>query len=46
MAENILNGTLDHKCMDIKEIRAIVGQLKRHPTIQVMLSPIVATADF
>jgi hypothetical protein len=46
MAENILNGTLDHKCMDNEAIRAIVGQLKRHPTIQGILTPIVTTADF
>jgi hypothetical protein len=46
MAENILNGTLDHKCMDNKETRAIVGQLKRHQTIQGIVSPIVTTADF
>jgi hypothetical protein len=31
--ENILNGTLEHKCMDNEAICAIVGQPKRHPTI-------------
>jgi hypothetical protein len=46
MAENILNGTLEHECMDNAAIRAIVGQLKRHPTIQGSLKPIVTTADF
>jgi hypothetical protein len=28
MAENILNGTLDHECMDNEAVRAIVGNLK------------------
>jgi hypothetical protein len=46
MAENILNGTLDQECMDNDVIGAIVGQLKRHPTIQGILTPIVTTADF
>jgi hypothetical protein len=46
MAENILNGTLDHKYMEKEAIYAIVGQLKRQPTIQGILSPIVTTADF
>jgi hypothetical protein len=46
MAENILNGTLDHECMDNEAIRAILGQLKIHPPIQGILTPIVTTADF
>jgi hypothetical protein len=46
MAESILNGTLEHECMDKEAIRAIVGQLKHHPTIQGILKPIVTTADF
>jgi hypothetical protein len=46
MAVNILNGTLEHECMDNEALRAIVGQLKRHPTIQGILKPIVTTADF
>jgi hypothetical protein len=45
MCENILNGTLEHECMDNEAIRAIFGQLKRHPTIQGILKPIVTTAD-
>jgi hypothetical protein len=32
--------------MDNEEIRAILGQLKRHPTIQGILKPIVITAYF
>jgi hypothetical protein len=46
MDENILNGTLEHECMDNEAICAIGGQLKRHPKIQGILSPIVMTADF
>jgi hypothetical protein len=46
MAESILNGTLAQECMDNEAIRAIIGQLKRHPTIQGILKPIVTTADF
>jgi hypothetical protein len=33
MAEDILDGTLDHDCMKDDAIRAIVQQLKRHPPI-------------
>jgi hypothetical protein len=46
VAENILNVTLEHECMDNEAICDIVGQLKRHPTIQGILKPIVTTADF
>jgi hypothetical protein len=37
MAESILNGTLEHKCIYHEKICAIVGQLKRHSTIQGIL---------
>jgi hypothetical protein len=46
MAEEILEGTLDHECMKNEAIRAIVQQLKRHPTIQGILTPIVSAKDF
>jgi hypothetical protein len=46
MAESIPNGTLEHECMENEAIRAIVGHLKRHRTIQGILSPIVTTKDF
>jgi hypothetical protein len=45
MAENILNGTLEHEFINNEAICAIVGQLKKHPTIQGIFSPIVTTAD-
>jgi hypothetical protein len=46
MAEVIFDRTLEHECMKDKEIRAIVQQLKRHPTIQGILTPIVSANDF
>jgi hypothetical protein len=46
MVENILSFTLYHEYMDNDTIQTIVGQLKRHPTIQGILTPIVTAADF
>jgi hypothetical protein len=46
IAEEILDGTLYHDCMKDDAIRAIVQQLKRHPTIQGILTPIVSAKDF
>jgi hypothetical protein len=46
MVEDILDGTLDHDCMKDEEIWSIVQQLKRHPTIQGILTPIVSAKDF
>jgi hypothetical protein len=46
MAESILNGTLEQEYMEDEGIRAIVEQLKRHPTIQGILTSIVKTKDF
>jgi hypothetical protein len=46
MVEDILNGTLEHECMEDEAIRAIVEQLKRHPAIQDILTPIVTAKDF
>jgi hypothetical protein len=45
VAEEILDGTLDHDCMKDDAIRAIIQQLKRHPTIQGMLTPIMSFKD-
>jgi hypothetical protein len=42
MAEDILDGTLEHDCMKDEVIRAIVQQLKRHPAIQGIMTPIVS----
>jgi hypothetical protein len=46
MAADIYNGTLDHEALDDKAINAIVIQLRKHPEIQKILSPIVTEEDF
>jgi hypothetical protein len=46
MANIVLNCTLEHECMYNEAILEIIGQLKRHPTIQGILTPIVTPADF
>jgi hypothetical protein len=45
MTEEILDWTLDHDCMKYDTIRAICQQLKRHPTIQGILTPTVSAKD-
>jgi hypothetical protein len=45
MAEEILDGTLDHDCMKDDAIRAIVQHLKRYPAIQGILTPKVSAND-
>jgi hypothetical protein len=46
MADNIYNGTLDHEDLDDKAINAIVIQLRKHPAIQQIISPIVTEEEF
>jgi hypothetical protein len=46
MAEEILDGTLEHECMKDESSRSIFQQLKRHPTIQGILTPIVSVKYF
>jgi hypothetical protein len=46
MAEEIVDVTLEHECMKDEAIWAIAQQLKRHPTIQGILTPIVSVKDF
>jgi hypothetical protein len=46
MDESILNGTLENVCMEDEAIRAIVEQLKRHKSIQGILTPIVTANNF
>jgi hypothetical protein len=45
MVEEILDVTLEHECMKDEEIGSIVQQLKRHPTIQGILTPIISAKD-
>jgi hypothetical protein len=46
MADEIYNGTLDHEALNDEAINAIVIQLRKHPAIQKILSPIVTEEDF
>jgi hypothetical protein len=46
MAEEILDRMLQQECMKDEAIRAFVQKLKRHPTIQGILTPIVSAKDF
>jgi hypothetical protein len=41
IANGIYNGTLDHEALDDKATNAIVTQLRKHPAILQILSPIV-----
>jgi hypothetical protein len=45
--EDVLDGILDHDCMKDDAIRVNIQQLKRHPTIQgILTTPIVYAKDF
>jgi hypothetical protein len=44
--KRILDGTLDHDCIKDDVAWAIVQQLKSHPTIQGILTPIVSEKAF
>jgi hypothetical protein len=46
MANNILEGTLQHECLSNEAIRAIVNQLREHPMVQQIWKPIVMPEDF
>jgi hypothetical protein len=46
MAEEILDGTLEHECTKDEKVWAIFQQLKMHSTIQDILTPIVSANDF
>jgi hypothetical protein len=46
MTDNIFNGTLDHAALDDEAINAIVNQLRKHPEMQKILSPIITEEDF
>jgi hypothetical protein len=46
MAEEILDGTLEHDLMKDEAILAIIQKLKRQPTIQGILTPILSAKDF
>jgi hypothetical protein len=46
MADDIYNGTLEHRSLTDHAIQAIVKQLRKHPLLTKMISPVVTTEDF
>jgi signal recognition particle subunit SEC65 len=46
MANDILEGTLQHECLSNEAIRAIVNQLREHPVVKRIVNPIVTPEDF
>jgi hypothetical protein len=46
MADDIYNGTLEHRSLTDHAIKAIVKQLRKHPLLTKMISPVMTTEDF
>jgi hypothetical protein len=46
MADDIYNGTLEHRSLTYHAIKAIVKQLRKHPLLTKMIYPVVTTEDF
>jgi hypothetical protein len=46
MADDIYNGTLEHRSLTDHAIKAIVKQFSKHPLLTQMIYPIVTTEDF
>jgi hypothetical protein len=46
MADDIYNGTLEHRSLTDHSIQAIVKQLRKHPLLTKMISPVMTTEDF
>jgi hypothetical protein len=46
MANDILEGTLQHECLSNEAIRAIVNQLREHPMVQEICNPLVTPEYF
>jgi hypothetical protein len=46
MADDIYNGTLEHRSLTDHAIQAIVKELRKHPLLTKMISPVVTTEDF
>jgi hypothetical protein len=46
MAEDILEGTLEHEALRDDAIQAIVKQPEQHPTIHKIIKPIITVEDF
>jgi hypothetical protein len=45
MADDIYNGTLEHRSLTDHDVRAIVKPLRNHPLLMKMISPVVTTED-
>jgi hypothetical protein len=45
MADDIYNSTLEHRSLTDHAIKAIVKQLRKHPLLSKMISPVVTTED-
>jgi hypothetical protein len=46
MADDIYNGTLEHRSLTDHAIKAIVKQLRKHPLLTKMIYPVVTAYDF
>jgi hypothetical protein len=46
MADDIFNGTLEHRSLTDHAIKAIVKQLRKHPLLTKIIYPVVTTEDF
>jgi hypothetical protein len=46
MANDIYTGTLEHRSLIDHAIKAIVKQLRKHPLLMKIISPVVTTEDF
>jgi hypothetical protein len=46
MADDIYNSTLEHRSLTDHAIKEIVKQLRKHPLLTKMISPVVTTEDF
>jgi hypothetical protein len=46
MAEEILEGSLDHEALGTRKYARFVDQLKKHPLIESIINPIVTVDDF
>jgi hypothetical protein len=46
MADDIYNGTLEHRSLNDNAIESIIKQLRKHPLLTKMIYPVVTTEDF
>jgi hypothetical protein len=46
MVDDIYTGTLGHRSLTDRDIKAIVTKLRKHPLLTKMINPVVTTEDF